>query len=702
MTYMYSGYEEVPALDLIASDQAATGSNGSSSKQRYSLFRYLDTSMDAAKDGSFTGVSVPVLFLPGSGGSYKQGRALAGESLRLFERIPGGRKVRLAWYLADTRQELSAFDGRLLARQTRFVMTCLHYLKQRYSLGSRIDRKDPPGPGSSSEGSSGGGGGGGGGPGGRGGVRNGPGGSGSGPPGVPGVILVGHSMGGVVGSAALAQAAADGSLGPSLVSLLLTLATPHQRPPLPTHPSLAAFYTNLRSLPTPATPIISLSGGSLDFQVHPSLSALTHSIHPSPYSFSAVVSDLPGIWISARHDEITWCNQLVRPLSLFLMQTVQPLGPVSAETSPHFRTPGSSHRTEEDSGSGGAGGSSGGRSSGGGSSRGMDSDVEGVDGARTELPPPSSGGLGVESGGGESSRGQPGLGALAGSSSDARSGSGDKSDQRAGGRPASAVAPYPHDHAQHVLGLARTHLLRQAHGWPGAHLLKMLQLQLQPPLSPHTSNGAAGSATDGTPHQSGTSERMEAAAAAAAAAARGDLEAALAVAPQQGCSGANLAWYKQYATPKAVKGAVWRLSPSANISSAGRLHSWDLTRPVPATLTKPQRPSSSTNPPPDTRHTDRDSGGGGGSSGSGGRSGFTLLLSGVSPCSSFRVWLNTPVSKAQSTAGGGNGGGSGGSGRGGGGAGASLASDESRDVTSLAVLLPRVVQDGGWVAREEG
>lgn len=50
MTYMYSGYEEVPDLDLIASDQAAgrgNSSNGSSSKQRYSLYRYLDTSIDA-------------------------------------------------------------------------------------------------------------------------------------------------------------------------------------------------------------------------------------------------------------------------------------------------------------------------------------------------------------------------------------------------------------------------------------------------------------------------------------------------------------------------------------------------------------------------------------------------------------------------------------------------------------------------------
>lgn len=46
--------------------------------------------------------------------AHLQGRALAGESLRLFDRIPGGRKVRLDWYLVDTKEELSAFDGRLL------------------------------------------------------------------------------------------------------------------------------------------------------------------------------------------------------------------------------------------------------------------------------------------------------------------------------------------------------------------------------------------------------------------------------------------------------------------------------------------------------------------------------------------------------------------------------------------------------------
>jgi hypothetical protein len=52
-----------------------------------------------------------------------------------------------------------------------------------------------------------------------------------------------------------------------MVPLVLTLATPHQRPPGPPQSSLAAFYRRLAAARVPAVPIVSIAGGRHDVQV---------------------------------------------------------------------------------------------------------------------------------------------------------------------------------------------------------------------------------------------------------------------------------------------------------------------------------------------------------------------------------------------------------------------------------------------------
>eukprot|EP00798_Chlamydomonas_sp_ICE-L_P025611 gene25611-11263_t len=81
-----------------------------------------------------------------------------------------------------------------------------------------------------------------------------------------GIVVVGHSMGGIVARMAVARAAKDPQLGPYLVSLLITEATPHQRPALPAQPSLYRFYSELSSMEMPHIPIVSLDGGYNDTQ----------------------------------------------------------------------------------------------------------------------------------------------------------------------------------------------------------------------------------------------------------------------------------------------------------------------------------------------------------------------------------------------------------------------------------------------------
>lgn len=61
------------------------------------------------------------------------------------------------------------------------------------------------------------------------------------------------------------------------MSLLLTLASPHQRPPLPSHPSLQRFFWRLAQLPVPPTPLVSLAGGYNDTEVAEALTSLQGS-----------------------------------------------------------------------------------------------------------------------------------------------------------------------------------------------------------------------------------------------------------------------------------------------------------------------------------------------------------------------------------------------------------------------------------------
>ena len=99
---------------------------------------------------------MPVLFLPGSGGSYQQVRSLASETAK--QRAAAGSGPLLDWFAADFRGELSAFDGQLLERQRFFLLLALAELDDMYAR-----RRD----------------------------------------GAPVILIVGHSMGGVVARAAL-------------------------------------------------------------------------------------------------------------------------------------------------------------------------------------------------------------------------------------------------------------------------------------------------------------------------------------------------------------------------------------------------------------------------------------------------------------------------------------------------------------------
>ncbi|XP_074884158.1 GPI inositol-deacylase isoform X4 [Buteo buteo] len=208
---------------------------------------------------------IPVLFLPGNAGSYKQVRSLGSIALRKAEDVDF--KYHFNFFSVNFNEELVALYGGSLQRQTKFVHECIKVILKLYR-----DREFAP----------------------------------------TSVAIVGHSMGGLVARALLTLK----NFKPGLINLLITQATPHVAPVMPLDKYLTDFYTavnnhwilkaqDLRNLTT-----LSVAGGFRDYQVRSGLAFLPRlSQHDS--ALSVVSSAVPRAWASTDHLSIVWCKELI-------------------------------------------------------------------------------------------------------------------------------------------------------------------------------------------------------------------------------------------------------------------------------------------------------------------------------------------------------------------------------------------------------
>uniref|UniRef100_A0A8C0GLU2 GPI inositol-deacylase n=1 Tax=Chelonoidis abingdonii TaxID=106734 RepID=A0A8C0GLU2_CHEAB len=172
---------------------------------------------------------IPVLFLPGNAGSYKQVRSLGSIALRKAEDIDF--KYHFNFFTVSFNEELVALYGGSLQRQTRFVHECIKVILKLYK-----DQEFAPSS----------------------------------------VAIVGHSMGGLVARALPTLK----NFKPEFINLLITQATPHVAPVMPLDKYLTDFYTavnnhwilkaqDVRNLTT-----LSVAGGFRDYQVRSGLAFL--------------------------------------------------------------------------------------------------------------------------------------------------------------------------------------------------------------------------------------------------------------------------------------------------------------------------------------------------------------------------------------------------------------------------------------------
>lgn len=319
MTYMYPTYIPISVTD------------GSTPPGRYGLYLYHEgwRKIDFKEHVSKLS-GVPVLFIPGNAGSYKQVRSVAAESDRAFQGGPFERTFyqeaslfrgegedtesveydlssqytnRLDWFAVDLEGEHSAMDGRILEEHTEYVVYAIHRILDQYKESH--DTREREGAAASST--------------------------------LPrSVILVGHSMGGFVARAA----AVHPRLRKSAVQTILTLSSPHQSPPLALQPSLGHYFARVnqewkKGYEVQTSPggsyvsdpllsgvvVVSIAGGYNDYQVRSKLESLD-GIVPASHGFMISSTSMKNVWLSMEHQAILWCNQLVVQVSHTLLSLV--------------------------------------------------------------------------------------------------------------------------------------------------------------------------------------------------------------------------------------------------------------------------------------------------------------------------------------------------------------------------------------------
>lgn len=140
------------------------------------------------------------------------------------------------------------------------------------------------------------------------------------PSGTP-IIVMGHSMGGIVATSLLPS---------SNISAIITMSTPHTLPPARFDARIDQIYDrNRHTLSVDPTPILSLCGGATDMMIPSESCVLPSPGVEGPWRKTVFTSALEGAWTGVGHQEMVWCHQVrwcVARAALELGSAVSPTG----------------------------------------------------------------------------------------------------------------------------------------------------------------------------------------------------------------------------------------------------------------------------------------------------------------------------------------------------------------------------------------
>ncbi|KAJ5100333.1 hypothetical protein N7456_006385 [Penicillium angulare] len=266
---------------------------------KYNLFLYREEGVDPYTQDNIGLNGVPVLFLPGNAGSYRQVRSLAAEASRHYydvvrhdeDRHAAGTRS-LDFFMVDFNEDMAAFHGQTLLDQAEYVNEAIAYILSLYH-DPRRTRRDPGLPDPSA------------------------------------VILIGHSMGGIVARTVLTMA----NYQANSVNSIITMSAPHARPPVSFDSDIVHTYKQINDYwreaysqtwannnPLWHVTLVSIAGGSRDTVVPSDYTSIS-SLVPETHGFTVFTSSIPDVWIGNDHLSITWCDQFRKAVikSLFEM-----------------------------------------------------------------------------------------------------------------------------------------------------------------------------------------------------------------------------------------------------------------------------------------------------------------------------------------------------------------------------------------------
>ncbi|KAF2684030.1 GPI inositol-deacylase-like protein [Lentithecium fluviatile CBS 122367] len=274
MSYMRPAYHKFENFDTEHTRFAS----------KYSLYLYREGGID--EDIRVKGV--PVLFIPGNAGSYKQVRSLASESAYHYHNVyrhgagaSSAAKRPLDFFSVDFNEDITAFHGQTLLDQAEYLNDAISYILSLYHTPSRSLRDaDLPDPTS--------------------------------------VIIVGHSMGGMVARTMLTMP----NYQLNSINTVITLSAPHAIPPVSFDGDIVRIYKGVNDYwrhaysqkwamdnPLWHVTLISIAGGGLDTIVSSDYASLA-SLVPETHGFTVFTATIPNCWTGTDHLSITWCDQV--------------------------------------------------------------------------------------------------------------------------------------------------------------------------------------------------------------------------------------------------------------------------------------------------------------------------------------------------------------------------------------------------------
>ncbi|KAK9321093.1 PGAP1-like protein-domain-containing protein [Lipomyces orientalis] len=263
---------------------------------KYGLYLYKEQGYDRLEPNG-----VPVLFIPGNAGSYRQVQGLAAEAAHQYYDMAtangsyeDGDARNLDFFTADFNEDLTAFHGRTLLDQAEYLNDAIAFILSLYNTSSYSHRSssDFPLPRS--------------------------------------VILIGHSMGGVVARTMLTLP----NYQPDSVNTILTLSPPHVVPPATFDWDIVRIYDRINRYwrdsysevlvdrnPLASVALVSIAGGKLDLIVPSDYASIT-TLVPSSNGFTVFTSTMPNVWTGADHLAIVWCDQCRKAIVKALLDIV--------------------------------------------------------------------------------------------------------------------------------------------------------------------------------------------------------------------------------------------------------------------------------------------------------------------------------------------------------------------------------------------